>query len=243
MNLESLKASWQRNLSIAMMALAVLMFGDAGYQTWMHFRWQSWLGKRAAAAAPTTQPTTQAATQPSATQPTTTQPASQPGGAQPGPVRPPPAEKPNKPPKPVTVSAAIRKRNIFAPPAPPGQPPPLIGVLGNIAIFLVGNESVGIQEGNSDKGITVKSITGYDVMIEFNGKPQTVKFVAGQGPSAPSALAGPGGGPGEGRPGQPPGGGPRPGRMEGAPPGMVIEGKAIPEDVRKQLEAQGAMKR
>jgi hypothetical protein len=242
MNLESLKAEWRRNLSIAMLALAVLMFGDAVYQTWMHFRWQTWLGQYAAAATPTTRPTTQPATQPTtqaATQPSATQPAAQPSAAQARPGRPARPEKPDKADKPVVVSAAIRKRNIFAPPTPPGQPPPLIGVIGNIAIFLVGNESVGIQEGQSDKGITVKSIKGYDVAIEFNGKPQTVKFVAGQGPSAPSAPAGPGGGPGEGRPMPPPGGGPRPGRMEGAPPGMAIEGKELPPEIRKQLEAQG----
>jgi hypothetical protein len=236
MNLESLKTSWRRNVSIAMMAMAILMFGDAGYQTWMHFRWQTWLGKYAAAAAPTTQPTTRPTTQ-ATTQPSATQPTTQPGSAQPGASRPPRADKadgPEKPPKPLKVSAAIRKRNIFAPPAKPGPPPPLIGVLGNIAIFLVNNESVGIQEGNSDKGITVKSIKGYDVMIEFNGKPQKVTFVAGQGPSAPSAPSGPGGGPGDGRPTPPPGGGARPGRMEKGRP----EGAELPPEVRAQLEAQ-----
>ena len=250
-NWERLKTSWRRNVSIAMLALAVLMFGDAVYQTWRHFQWQGWLEKYAAAAPPATQPSTQPATQPStqpstqpATQPSASQPAGPPGGRR-GPrgERPDRPDKPGKPSKPIELSAAISKRNVFAPPAPPGQPPPLIGVIGRIAIFLVDNQSVGIQEGESDKGITVKAIKGYDVEIEFNGKPQTVKFVAGQGPSAPAAPGGPGGGPGEGQP-MPPGGRARPGRGPGGPPpGMAIEGKELPEEVRKQLEAQGAMKK
>lgn len=41
-------------------------------------------------------------------------------------------------------------------------------------------ESLTIQEGNSDRGVTVKSINGYEVTIEYEGKPQVMKLFDGK---------------------------------------------------------------
>ena len=123
MNWQQLRTSWRRSLAIAMIAAVVVLFGDATYQTWMHFKWQAWLNQYAAAATPTTQPTSQPESRP-ATQPTMQAASTQPSSRPHGPPGRPEASGQGKPPKPIEVSASIRRRNIFAPPRPPKSAPP-----------------------------------------------------------------------------------------------------------------------
>lgn len=157
-----------RQVSMVFAAVAALMLVDVVYQAVMHARWRSWLGRHAAAAVPTTQPVT-------------TQPQSQPAGVAPTA----PAERP---PKPIEISAVIRNRNVFAPPKPKGHGLALTGVLGNMVLFRSGQgESVTIEEGKSDRGVTVKAINGYEVTIEFEGKTETLRlFPAGGGGGGPA---------------------------------------------------------
>lgn len=212
----------RRTLAIASMTIAAVLFGDAIYQVVMHVRWRTWVGRYAAA-----QP---------ATQPSATRPASGPDSAAP-------------PPK---LSAAIRKRNIFAPPRPKGHGLALTGVLGHLAFFRTQqNETVTIAEGASDRGITVKSINGYDVTIEYEGKPQTLNLFAGGGPGG----GGPGGPPPSmsadfavhGRvmearsmsvpaPQAMPSGPNQAIVIEGAPAMKISSPDELPEEIRRQIE-------
>lgn len=243
MNWPKLKTSWRRNISVAMISLAVVMLGDGIYQTWMHFKWQRWLDRYAAVASPTTQPATQPSTQPS------TQPASQPASApaKPDKTKPSP-RKPDKP-KPIELNAAIRKRNIFAPPKQRGHGLTLVGVMGNIALFKAGNDTVGIQEGSSERNVKVKSIDGYDVTIEFEGKQETMKLFAGSGPGG---SGGPGGPPMPESGPKPPQGMPPAAAAtapagtvikSGAPAGVRLEPQDIPEELKQAIESRRAMRR
>ncbi len=154
-----------RQVSIGALALAVLLFADVLYQTGMHIRWRRWIAETARAAeVPSTQPASQPASQPAPG----TQPASR--GA------PPPAAAST--PKPAgEIHAALRKRNIFTEPPQKGHGMRLTGVLGRVALFANrGNQTIGIEEGQSASGIKVVSIKAYEVVIEYQGKPETMKL-------------------------------------------------------------------
>jgi hypothetical protein len=183
-----------RWVSMALMALAAILLVDAIYQVGMHIVWRQWLPSASAA--------TPAATQPASTQPASTQPGStRPASSQPEtrPKEGPPGRQGNadRPPKPHEVSAAIKKRNVFMPVPPKGHGMRLTGVIGRIALFQKGGKTVGIEEGQSAQGIKVVSIRDYDVTIEYDGKPETMKLFsgAGGGPGGPSMGGGPSGGP------------------------------------------------
>ena len=58
----------------------------------------------------------------------------------------------------------------------------LTGVIGRIALFNSRDGgTVGIQEGESEKGVKVVSIRDYEVTIEFKGKKETLNAFAGGG--------------------------------------------------------------
>lgn len=158
----------------------------------------------------------------------TTQPSTQPA-----------KDKSGKPPE---LVAALRKRNFFQPPRPTGHGLSLTGVLGNIAFF-TGRDgrTMSIKEGESGGGIKLKTIRDYEVVIEYKGKPETMKLFTG-GPmpgaapsmeSAPVAVAVPAGGP-KGSASSP--------SMSSRPEGMRIEMKGdlsnLPPEVRAQIEAK-----
>ena len=57
----------------------------------------------------------------------------------------------------------------------------LTGVIGRIALFKKGDQTVGLEEGNSGHGIKVVSIKGYEVTIEHEGKSETLRLFSGSG--------------------------------------------------------------
>ncbi len=102
-----------------------------------------------------------------------------------------PSTQPAQPPqnKPVELAAAIRNRNLFTPPRPQGHGLALSGVIGNIALFASREGgTVGIKEGESARGVSVKAINQYEVVIEYQGKPETMRLFPDQrgSPSVPS---------------------------------------------------------
>ncbi|MFA5864578.1 MAG: hypothetical protein WC975_07800 [Phycisphaerae bacterium] len=93
---------------------------------------------------------------------------------------------------PPQLSASLKKRNIFIEPMPKGHGMSLTGVMGTIALFRNrGGQTVGIEEGKSANGITVKSIKNYEVTIEYEGKPETMKLFNDQGQQASMPQAQP----------------------------------------------------
>lgn len=133
-------------------------------------------------------------TQPSGTQPTGTRPStSQPTATQPA-ATPATSKSASKPPtvpsEPPAVSAAIRKRSLFAPPQPKTPKPVLTGVLGGIALFKTADgKTVGIAEGESSQGMKVKTIRDYEVVVEYEGKTNTMKLFSDTGSSGSQAPA------------------------------------------------------
>ncbi len=94
---------------------------------------------------------------------------------------------------PSPVVERIMKRNVFSPPAPPGEAqfagPRLIGVLGQDALF-DGNQSVKV--GGMIGGARLTKIGADSVEIDFNGKPATLMvFTPGAGASAGGSPSGP----------------------------------------------------
>ena len=178
-----------RWVSMALMALAAILLVDVIYQAGMHIVWRRWLPSASAATPTTTQP---ASTQPASTQPASSQPETRSKEGPPG-----RQANADRPPKPHEVSAAIKKRNVFMPVPPKGHGMRLTGVIGRIALFQKGGQTVGIEEGQSAHGIKVVSIRDYDVTIEYDGKPETMKLFSGTGagPGGPSMGGGPSGGP------------------------------------------------
>ncbi len=174
----------KRGVAIAAITVAALMLADAAYQIGMHVVWRRWLPETMAGQNPTTQP---AGTQPAATQPADTQPADQAKKQK---------KKPSKPPE---IDAAIKKRNIFTKVKRAGHGMKLTGVIGNIALFAKGGNTVGVEEGKSEHGIKVVSIKDYEVTIEFKGKQETMKLFSGKESRGGTA-------PGPGRRPQPPAG-------------------------------------
>ena len=194
-----LTTSQRRTASIVALSLTAFLGLDLVYQFTVHALWRQWLPTSLAAAVATTQPaTTQPATtqpagsQPADTQPAGTQPAhTQPATTQPTPVKTtePPKNAKGKPPsagkaQPKELHAAIRKRNIFTPYQVRKHGLALTGVLGNIALFSKGNETIGIEEGKAEGGVKVVSIQDYKVIIEFEGKTETMELFGGS-PGAP----------------------------------------------------------
>ena len=167
----------RRILAIVLAGFAGLMLLDVCFQVYRHLQWRSFIPQ--ALAAVTTQP---ASTQPADTQPASTQPGA-------GPDR-------RTPPKPHEVNADVRKRNIFTQPKAEGHGLRLTGVIGKTALF---NESIAIEEGKSANNVTVKSINGYEVVIEYKGKPETMKLFGDEmkgfaaGPPGPPPQPMPGG--------------------------------------------------
>jgi len=169
----------KRIFSIVMAVVAVLMLADVVYQITMHVRWRWWIPSTLAAEGPTTQP---AATQSAATQPDAKEKEK---------------KKKTKKPKPPEVHAAIKKRNIFTKVKPKGHGLKLTGVIGSTALFADRkNKTVAIEEGKSGKGVKVKSISGYEVVIEYKGKTETMKLFGGKGWGGPPSPGGPPGRPG-----------------------------------------------
>ncbi len=184
-----LTISQRRTASIVALSLTVLLGIDLIYQFTVHALWRQWLPTSLAAAVATTQPAT---TQPADTQPAGTQPAhTQPAATQPTPATPtePPKSVKGKPPsagkpKPKELHAAIRKRNVFTPHQVRKHGLALTGVLGKIALFSRGSDTIGIEEGKSEGGVKVVSIQDYKVIIEFDGKTETMELFGGS-PGAP----------------------------------------------------------
>ena len=197
-----LTSGQMKRVSAAMIAITALMLVDGVYQIGMHVWWRRWIPTTPSAQGATTQP---ASTQPAGTQPTGTQPAStQPASTQPTGTRPAGGKLPvegskNQSPKPSEVAAAIRNRNIFTEPKPKGHGLRLTGVIGKVALFQRREgETIGIEEGNSANGITVKSIRDYEVVIEYQGKSETMKLFSESGGGPAASGGGPavsGGGP------------------------------------------------
>jgi hypothetical protein len=102
-----------------------------------------------------------------------------------------PAEKSvaNQPPAMVEVNASLKRRNIFMEPPPAGHGITLMGVMGKMAIFSNrGGQTFAVEEGKSANGVTVKSITGYEVSVECSGQCETMKLfnqAAGMGMNQP----------------------------------------------------------
>ncbi|NLX07908.1 MAG: hypothetical protein GXY33_22430 [Phycisphaerae bacterium] len=158
----------RRYLAVAVAVVAGLMAVDVVFQIVRHAQWRAFIPAVSEAAT---------------TQPSATQPATQ--AAEPTPA-------PAAPPKPIEIAAAIKARNIFAAPPEKGHGMSLCGVLGNVALFNArGGAVVAIEAGQSANGVTVKSIDGYEVVIEYEGKPETLRLFPpspGQdGPGAPPA--------------------------------------------------------
>ena len=181
----------RRGIAIAAAAVAVLMLADVVYQIGVHVAWRRWMPSAEAAEVATTQP--------AATQPAGTQPAE---GGKPGEDGDKAKQEEKKPAKPHELYAAIKKRDVFKQVTKESHGLQLIGVLGNLALFNKG----AIAEGESDLGVKVVSIKGYEVTIEYRGKPEVMKLFGdspgGPPPSSPSAEGG--------RPGRPAHGGPPP---------------------------------
>ncbi|HOW68980.1 MAG TPA: hypothetical protein PKY77_00145 [Phycisphaerae bacterium] len=192
-----------RRVSIVMMAVAALMLIDGVYQTSMHLRWRHWLPATLAAGGTTTQPAGSQPTEspPSGSRPATSRPAeTRPSGTRPAATQPavaptatqakarPPAQPSANPSEPPAVSAAIRKRSIFAPPRPKTPRPTLTGVLGRVALFRTADgKTVGIAEGESGHGMKVKTIRDYEVVVEYEGKTDTMKLFSDPGSSGSPA--------------------------------------------------------
>lgn len=102
-----------------------------------------------------------------------------------------PAVKPmsNQPSGMVEVNASLKRRNVFMEPPPAGHGITLTGVMGKIAIFNNrGGQTFAVEEGKSANGVTVKSITGYEVSVECSGQCETMKLfnqAAGPGMNQP----------------------------------------------------------
>ena len=202
-----LTSGQMKRVSAAMIAITALMLVDGVYQIGIHVRWRRWIPTTPFAQGATTQPasTQPAGTQPTGTQPTGTQPTgTQPASTQPTGTRPAGGKLPvegskNQSPKPSEVAAAIRNRNIFTEPKPKGHGLRLTGVIGKVALFQRREgETIGIEEGNSANGITVKSIRDYEVVIEYQGKSETMKLFSESGGGPAASGGGPavsGGGP------------------------------------------------
>ncbi|MHC4442372.1 MAG: hypothetical protein ACYTF1_05270 [Planctomycetota bacterium] len=159
----------KKRIAMVMVAIAALMLVNTIYQLGMHIRWQFWLSQARAAGNPTTQP---ASTQPAASQPTDTQPAKKDRKK----------KKPKKKDKPLQISADIKKRNIFTKAKPKGHGMKLTGVLGNTVLFTNrGGQTVSIEEGKTAQGVKVVGIDNYNVTIEYQGKPQTMKLFTDKG--------------------------------------------------------------
>ncbi len=223
-----LTTAQKRTASIVALALAAILALDLLYQVTLHVVWRRWLPTSLAAAVATTQPAT--------TQPTDTQPAgTQPAGTQPAatkPAEPPPGAK-GKPPsaekaKPKELHAAIRKRNIFTPYQVRQHGLALTGVIGNIALFSKGNETIGIEEGKAEGGVKVVSITGYKVTIEFAGKTETMELFSASPGAPPSGPPGPPPQRVEGPPAAPP-------AADAAPPSGEAPGGDIADDKLQAL--------
>ena len=167
-----LKFPTQRNhqLSLALVVVVALLALDGLYQFGKAIQWRWWLSRVAAAAeVTTTQPTTRSTTE--------TQPTSKPAAS---------ANKPKKRPE---VSAAIKRRNLFAKAQPKGHGLTLVGVLVDMALLKTRTgQVIGLTEGKSEQGITLKTIDGYEVTLEYKGKTETLKLQtggSGGGPSMP----------------------------------------------------------
>jgi len=186
--LKDLSPKHKQRIAAVLCGLAVLMLVDTIFQIGRHVQWRYWIPQTLAAEGPTTQPAT---TQPATSQPTTTQPAtSQPTTTQPTttqPVSTQPAgdagnggRKSGGPSGPSSARAAIKRRNIMAPPKPKGHGMTLTGVLGNVALFVTRDgATVGIEAGQTERGVRVTGIDGYSVTIEFAGKTETMRLFPG----------------------------------------------------------------
>jgi hypothetical protein len=99
----------------------------------------------------------------------------------------------NQPPGMVEVNASLKRRNIFMEPPPSGHGITLTGVMGKMAIFNNrGGQTFAVEEGKSANGVTVKSITGYEVAIECSGQCETMKlFNQAAGPAINTPMPSP----------------------------------------------------
>ncbi len=181
----------KRRIALAMFALAALMLLDGIYQVGTHVRWRYWIPTTLAAGTATSQPTDTRPTdmQRTDTQPTDTQRTdTQPTETQPTDTQAVTGGRKAPAAKPLQVHAAIKKRNIMAPPMPRRHGMRLTGVLGDSALFTTQKgKPVWIELGKSSQGVKVIAIDGYSVTIEYKGKTQTMKLFPERRGSAPSA--------------------------------------------------------
>ena len=216
-------------VSLALIVVAALLALDGLYQLGKGIQWRWWLSSVAAAAeTTTTQPTTRSATdtQPTTRSATDTQPTTR-SAADTQPTSK-PAASPNRPKKRPEVSAAIKRRNLFAKAQPKGHGMTLVGVLVDTALLQTRTgQIIGLTEGKSGQGITLKTIDGYEVTIEHEGKTETLKLQTG----------GPSGGPSRPSPGRP---GPRGVRMTPPPGAIRMSAPSAPSAVQREAARQAA---
>jgi hypothetical protein len=196
----------QRRAAQVLLAFAALMAVDVIYQLGMHVTWRRWISR-------------QSGLLKAAVASTTTQPAK---------------DKPLRPPE---LAAELKKRNIFTAPRPKGHGLTLTGVIANRAFFATREGgATSIKEGESGNGIKVKSINGYDVVIEYEGKPETLKLAfgggGGGGPPAAAMMASPG--PVVAAPGSAPAGA-RIRVAPGAPP-PGVDMSNLPPEIRERMQ-------
>lgn len=199
----------RRQLAVGAAAVAVLMLIDVFYQVGMHVCWRRFL--------PETLGMEVATSQPAGSQPAGTQPAGN-------------EKKDEKKEPKIEIDPIIKKRNVFTPPPSEGHGMELTGVIADTALFRRGGESIAIEKGKENNGVKVVEINGYEVVIEFKGKKETLKLFSDTGgPPSGGPERPEGGRRSRGRPG-PPGppaerGGPSPSAesrpAEGPPPPRI----------------------
>jgi hypothetical protein len=142
-----------------------------------------------------------------------------------------------------SAAEALKKKNLFAPPAPKQNPVrEVIGILGDEALINGKWYKAGASVGDA-KILAVGPTT---VKVSWNGQEKEFSPIGASGspggPGGPRPPSGPRGGPP--RPGGPPAQEPRPGRADG-PPGVSPEERASfaeqmrnasPEERRKLIE-------
>ncbi len=196
----------QRRVAQVLLGLAALFLVDAVYQVGTHLWWKVWISRQTRALQATSAPATQ------------------------------PAGK-DRAARPPELAADIRKRNIFTAPKPKGHGLTLTGVIFDRALF---NRREGgtmtLKEGESGGGIKVKSIDGYEVVIEYEGQPQTMRLFSDQGGGPGMPPGGPPGGPGPVMAGPP--NMPAAIRMEGGSMPTGVDLSNLPPEVREKLESR-----
>ncbi len=172
-------------------ALVLLLAADLVHVTWRHVQWRGWISEAAAGAA---------TTQPAGTQPE----ADKKGG------------------EPFKLDEVLVRRNPFTEPKVKGHGMRLTGVLGETALLATRDgKTIGMEVGQNQQGVKLKSLDGYTVVIEYEGKDETLKLFSGDSGGMPSP------------------GGPPPGMRDVGRGGPRVPAGAMPEGVRIEMPSGG----